>query len=122
MELVNTGNYIMLAGDFNIHYLENDDMQAEQFQDMLEAIRLQQHVTQMTHKSGNILDLVITHYQSKISVTNMKVSSFISDHVSFVWQISYEKSPNSVSTNSFRNWKELDIEKFCDGLNLDSLD
>ena len=42
--------------------------------------------------------------------------------MSIVWQISYEKSPISVSTKSFRNWKDLDIEKFCDGLNLDSLD
>ena len=50
VELVNTGNDIMLAGDFNIHYLENDDMQAEQFQDMMEAIGLQQNVTHMTHK------------------------------------------------------------------------
>ena len=41
VELVNTGNDIILAGDFNIHYLENDDMQAEQFQDMMEFIRLQ---------------------------------------------------------------------------------
>ena len=62
-------------------------MHAEKFQDMMEAIGLQQHVTQMTHKSGNILDLVFTDYQSKISVTNLKVSSFISDHVSTVWQI-----------------------------------
>ena len=37
IELVNTGNNIILVGDFNIHYLENDDMQAEQFQDMMEA-------------------------------------------------------------------------------------
>ena len=121
VELVNTGNDIILAGDFNIHYLENDDIQAEQFQDIMEAIELQQHVTQMTHKSGNILDLVFTDYQSKISVTNLKVSLFISDHVSIVRQISYEKFPISVSTKSFRDW-DVDIEKFCDGLNLDSLD
>ena len=42
--------------------------------------------------------------------------------MSIVWQIIYEKSPISVSTKSFRNWKDLDIEKWCDGLNLDSLD
>ena len=96
-------------------------MQAEEFQDMMKAIGIQQHVTQMTHKSGNILDLIFTDYQSKISVTNLKVSSFISDHASIVWQIGYEKSI-SVSTKSFRNWKFLDIEKFCDELNLDSLD
>ena len=122
MELVIVESDIMLAGDFNIHYLENDDMQAEKSQDMMEAIGLQQHVTQVTHKSGNILDLVFTDCQSKISVNNLKVSSFISDHVSIVWQISYEKSPISVSTKSFRNWKDLDIEKFCDGRKLDSLD
>ena len=74
----------MLAGDFNIHYLETDDMPAEQFHDKMEAIGLQQHVTQMTHNSGNILDMVFTDYQSKISVTNLKVSSFISDHMSIV--------------------------------------
>ena len=70
MELVNTGNDIMLAGDFNILYLENDDTQAKQFQGMMEAIGLQHHVMQMTHKSGNIFDLVFTAYQRKISVTN----------------------------------------------------
>ena len=122
VELVNMGSDIMLAGDFNIYYLENDDMQAEKFQDMMEAIGLQQHVTQMTHTSGNILDLVFTDYQSKISVTNLKINSFISDHVNIVWQIGYEKSPISVSTKSLRNWKDLNIDEFCDGLNLDSLD
>ena len=39
-----------------------------------------------------------------------------------VWQIGYEKSPISVSTKSFRNWKDLDIERFYDALSLDSLD
>ena len=88
---------------------------------MIKAIGLQHHVTQISHKSGNVLDLVFTDYKSKISVTNLKVRSFISDHVSIVWQTGYEKSPISVSTKSFRNWKDLDIKKFYDGLNLDSL-
>ena len=52
-------------------------MQAEQFQDIMDAIVLQQHVTQMTHKSGNTLDLVFTDDQSKVSVANLKVSSFV---------------------------------------------
>ena len=87
---------------------------------MMEDIRLQQHITQMTHKSGNILDLVFTDYQHKNSVTNFKVCLFISDLVSTVWQTSYQQFPISVSTKSFRNWKDLDIEKFCDGLNFDT--
>ena len=66
----------------------------------------------MTHKSGNILDLVFTDYQSKILVTNLKVSSFISDHECIVWQIGYEKSPISVSTNLLGIGKILILRNF----------
>ena len=53
---------IIFLGDFYIHVMDTESIDGEQFTDMFEALGLQQHVTQPTHTSVHILDLVITDY------------------------------------------------------------
>ena len=60
-------NYIIL-GDFNLHVSDQDDVDAQRFSDSMEALGLKQHLTIPTHKSNNVLDLILTEIISDISV------------------------------------------------------
>ena len=51
----------LLLGDFNIHVNKLHEEEAITFRDFLSSFGLQNHVLFPTHRSQNILDLVITH-------------------------------------------------------------
>lgn len=51
---------LMIIGDFNIHVDDPNDVYAVEFLDLLESMRLMQHVDVPTHEQGHTLDLVIT--------------------------------------------------------------
>ena len=70
---------LLLTGDFSIHWKSADDSKASQFGDTLDFAGLSQHVREQTHKSGHILDLVITRAREKI-VKIMVVSDLLSDN------------------------------------------
>ena len=57
--LILTNNYLIVSGDFNIHWGSSDN-EAVRFSDLLMLYNMKQHVTQPTNSFGNILDLVIT--------------------------------------------------------------
>ena len=48
--------------------LDIESIDGEQFTDICEALGLQKHVTQPTHTSGHILDLVITEYGNSFGI------------------------------------------------------
>ena len=108
-------------GDFNIHYLmEKDD--SEQFNDMMEAVRLIQKVTFDTHVMGNILDLIFVEQVGNIKISNVKEGSMFSDHRSVECEIEIQKPEISKQSTTFRNWKKtVDVTKFYDELNLEEL-
>ena len=72
-------NNIIIAGDFNLH-VNDENMDATVFIDMMEAMGLQQHVTYPTHKSDNILDLVFTELITQRHIKDLSCGSFVSDH------------------------------------------
>ena len=57
---------ILIRGNFNIHIDYAEDPDAQTFNDTMEALGLQQHVTFPTHQAGNTLDLIFTETISKI--------------------------------------------------------
>ena len=70
---------VYIIGDFNIHYGKADDHSFISFDQTLQSLGLVQLVRQPTHKSGNILDLVIT--RSKDSIQALEIHDpDISDH------------------------------------------
>ena len=72
---------IIFLGDFNIHVLDIESIDGEQFTDMCEALGLQQHVTQPTHTSGHILVLVITEYGNSFGIDWLIHDTYFSDHI-----------------------------------------
>ena len=106
---------------FNIHYLMEKDY-SEQFKDMMEAVGLTQKVTFDTHVMGNILDLIFVEQVGNIKISNGKEGLMFSDHKSVECEIEIQKPEISKQSKTFRNWKKVDVTKFCDELNLEELD
>ena len=79
-QLVQSNNIVM-AGDFNIHInkqIVNDE--AGIFMSTLELMGLVIHQSEETHKSGNVLDLILTELGSTIKVLDYRCGPYLSDH------------------------------------------
>ena len=66
--------------DFNLHVSDTLDTDSAIFNDTIEALGLYQHVGFSTHKSGNVLDLVLSDITNGSKVLTTAPSPFISNH------------------------------------------
>ena len=54
----------LICGNFYIHIDDPNDTETQIFNDMMEALGMQQHVSFETHHVGNTLDLLFTEITS----------------------------------------------------------
>ena len=72
-QLIDSNN-VVLAGDFNIHMNKLDlDDDVCVFIDTLEALGFTFYQSDSTHKSGNILDLILTQEESTYEVLRVQM-------------------------------------------------
>ena len=57
---------LILLGDFNVHYDIPEKSDFKRFSTILDSVGMVQHVTEPTHRSNHILDLVITRQEDAI--------------------------------------------------------
>ena len=81
----------------------------EQFTDMCEALGLQQHVTQSTHISGHILDLVIAKYDNSFVIDQIIHDTYFLDHNALIIKNKIPRTPMIECATKFRNWKKVSI-------------
>ena len=81
--VVQSCNLLLITGDFNIHMDIMDDSDKRKMCDLLNMFDLRQHVTVPTHKSGHILDLMITRCSNELVLSIPTVDHMISDHNDF---------------------------------------
>ena len=63
---------IIILGDFDVAYGDNNDAQARTLHDILSDANLRQNVTDATHQHGNVYDLVISaSSSSRITQTSI---------------------------------------------------
>ena len=98
---------IIFLGDFNIHVLDIENIDGEQFTDMCEALGLQQHGTQPTHTSGHIVDLVIAEYGNSFGIDWIIHDTYFSDHSAIIIETKIPRIPVTECTTKFRNWKKV---------------
>ena len=67
-------------GDFNLHVSNTDDTDPAIFNDSIDAMGLYQHVGFSTHKSGNILDLILSDITDNTKVLTTAPGSYLMDH------------------------------------------
>ena len=112
---------LIIAGDFNIHVNDVDSVDARQFLGAMEALGFDQLVDFCTHKSGNMLDLMLTCIGNKIKCGNIKSDGFISHHCLIQSQLNFVQNSCSLVHKASRNFKDVDVESFWNDANLDEL-
>ena len=70
---------LLILGDFNVHWDVEGDTEKKQFEDLLEAFSMTQHVEGPTHSRGYTLDLAMSRVDDD-TVESCSTSHFISDH------------------------------------------
>ena len=112
----------MITGDFNFHLDNPSDRAATRFRVLLDVFDLKQHVKDSTHKSGHILDLVITRSGDQL-VRNVRVSDpVISDHCAVRWETSCLKKPGLERKSvCFQKLRSIDRDQFVQDLRDSSL-
>ena len=72
-------NNLVILGDINLHLNKKDDPLIDILDQSLSALGLKQHVSEYTHKEGNILDAIITDLDTNYT-HSCEVGDFLSDH------------------------------------------
>ena len=111
-----TPHDFIITGDFNIH-VNKSDRQSTQFNDLLHAHNLNQHVTFPTHRLGNTLDLVITPSASSLSPVLSAHPVSPADHFPVIsgFQLCVPEPP-PVSVRTFRRIRSIDTDLFMSDL------
>ena len=90
----------VFIGNFNLHISKENDVNAAIFNDSIEALGLYQHITFLTHKEGNVLDLVISEMNSNINIQTKSQGPFLSDYCAIISTLSIKKYHQKNSTSS----------------------
>ena len=111
---------ILLCGDFNINWNEQDNSNCERFSNILKMYNLYQLVTQQTHVKGGLLDLMILDeelLQGNAIVETDK--TFLTDHHPVVLKFTsdWQLKRNEVVHRSLRELHKFDIKQFHLDLN-----
>ena len=70
----------MVLGDFSLHVSNTDDTDSAIFNDSIDAMGLYQHVGFSTHKSGNILDLILSDITDNTKILTATLGPYLMDH------------------------------------------
>ena len=112
-KLSSLGHQFVIAGDFNIHWDNNNDSCKLQIASFLDATNLTQHVNFPTHDGGHVIDWCITHEQTTLSPQLSAYPVSVSDH--FPIFIALDVSPPEPlppEQISYRRICKIDLEQF----------
>ena len=112
-----TPNRLLILGDFNLHLDIPEKWDVRFFLTSLSALNLEQHVTEPTHKSEHILDLLISRANDNF-VSNCKVYRLRlkSDHFVVHFHINHTKPKLPKIVLNVRNYKSMNDESFKNDL------
>ena len=96
-----------------MHVDDPTDNGAIIFNDTMQALGLNQHVTKPTHRLGNILDLIYTETDNSIKVGLTRVGSLMSDHHSISTSLNIKKPPVTRETVTVRKTSAITADQLC---------
>ena len=110
-------NPVVYLGDFNIWMNVPTDLKTIEMNKILESHNFQNLITQATHISGNLLDLILTSNNSNI-IENILVEPYptISDHAMIYFEIRLGSGGSTDKYIEFRNYKNINTSDFSDCL------
>ena len=103
----------LIIGDFNFHMEDIKDYNTLHLKNIIESFDLIQHVEKPTHKSGHMLDLIITRSCDTDFIRNIEVgTATISDHCAVHFNLYMSKPPAEVKEIVYRKIKSIDRSQF----------
>ena len=108
---------LVLLGDFNIHTQDTENPNSITYNDMMEALGLQQHIDKPTHKLGNTLDLIYTESLNRVRVLHSFIGNFISNHRVVGIKLIIRKQLEMHWTTKHRNYKDFSLNSFSQKFN-----
>ncbi|XP_038074801.1 uncharacterized protein LOC119742706 [Patiria miniata] len=102
---------LLIVGDFNLHIDAPSRSDVCQFMSSVSAVGFKQFVSSPTHRSGHILDLVLSRQDDNLVQSCSVNENLLSDHhVCCNLQISKPTYPDTVRT--MRNFRNIDVPSF----------
>jgi hypothetical protein len=108
-KLSSMGKPFYVTGDFNINMLKSD-ASSKQLKNVLNKFSIRQLVTHPT-RGPNLLDLIITNDTSYINVSTEESLYYASDHLVTKFYLPITKSRIENKTIHYRDYKNIDIIK-----------
>ena len=78
----------------------------------MEALGLQDHIIETTHKLGNTLNLIYTESLNRVKVPHSFICNFISDHRLMGIELEIGKQLAKHQSTKHRNYKEFNLNNF----------
>ena len=107
--------------DFNLHVSDTLDTDSAIFNDTIEAMGLYQHVSFSTHKSGNVLDIVLRDITSESKVLTTAPGPFISDHRAVTGTLSIKRLRPVTSKKLVRQTSKVSDSQWGEEFNPDNI-
>ena len=110
-----------ILGDFNLHIDNPSDTYGSAFTTLLETFDLSQHISEPTHSSGHVLDLLITKSSSIVSDCVL-TDPGLSDHLAFLCKLPVSISARpSRTVKTIRKFSSINIKDFSNDILASSL-
>jgi hypothetical protein len=103
---------LLITGDFNVHWDDDNNTEKIRFADLLSSFDLIQHVNVPTHASGHTLDFVITRKSDNL-VTAVSIGDMIADHNTVLATLDISKPKPQIKNLTFRQIKSIDRAAFA---------
>jgi hypothetical protein len=105
---------LLILGDFNVHFNKPEVANTIIMSDFLESFNLKNFVNFPTHKSQNVLDVVITDSENEW-LCDVRQGSLFSDHFMLYFDINLNQERNQREI-TFRKTKNIDNTKFSEDI------
>ena len=106
---------LIIVGDFNINWLDNNDCERKQFYMLLQTFGLVQRIDLPTYQNGHLLDYIITR-ESGDFASNFRVSNKISDHMALQVSLACQRQHPERKEIYVRSLRRIDKDALSAGL------
>ncbi|ELU15829.1 hypothetical protein CAPTEDRAFT_215777 [Capitella teleta] len=100
---------IWIIGEFNFHYRKDNDSAYLAFKELIQMLSLSQLVTNPTHRGGNILDLVITSAEERITALQSVIA--LNQVVSETLELHASMKTAKRKESTRKNWYDDEIHE-----------
>ena len=89
-----------------------DSLDANIFQNVLDSLGLHNHITFLTHRQQNTLDLIITEHQENF-IRKLNQGRLFSDHYLLDFEMAFTSTSVGEKISTFRKIKSIDFIAFA---------